>query len=96
MGINKGGKTFTKGDICVYEEKYSMYKFVMYLNTNMDGTVSVLDRSDPTQADTTIKNIPQNTLWEFSKAFGPKQNYKQNEINLDENALLETYVINKN
>lgn len=90
------GKTFAKGDLIVYEERAKVYKFVMYMGQPKDkiGEANVLTKDDPTKLDIVERSIPIGNLSEYSKSFGPKQNYKQNESNLDEGSLLETYVIN--
>lgn len=94
-GINKNGKVFSKGDMIVHEEQNNYYKFVMYVETLNNGSIRVLTKDDPMKPDIIEKTIPNGTLYEYSKVFGVRQFYKPNETNLDENALLETYVINK-
>lgn len=92
--INRVGKGFSTGDVCVYEEGPNVFKFVIYVKpgsaTAGGGTASILTKSGKGNDINNI-NVPLGSLYEYSKAQPVKQNYKPNEAKLDESDLLETY-----
>lgn len=87
-------KDFKRGQIIVYEEGYLTYKFVMYLSLNShDNTHNIITKENPTQSDTILKLVDIGSLHQYSKAEPITQNYKPNEANLNDDDLLETYIL---
>ena len=86
---------FTKGQIVVHEIQSETYKFVIFLENLPTGKTSILTKND---SDENIMEdeISKGLLFNYSKADKVVQNYKPNDTNLNDDELLETYIINKN
>ena len=85
-------KQFAKGQLVVYEDSSSSYKFVMYI-TQTGSEVTVLSKNDPENADITEMKIQVTSLYAYSKSEHIAQFYKQNDGLLNDDELMETYVI---
>lgn len=86
-------RDFKKGQMVVFEEEHGTYRFVIYLETNENGTYKIITKHEPSDADTIENNVARQSLFNYSKAEPIAQNYKPNEANLSEDELLETYII---
>jgi hypothetical protein len=86
-------KNFNKGKIVVYEDAFSTYKFVLFIKLE-NGLATILTKNEPTDADIIEKNnIPISSLYHYSKIENVSQNFRPNEALLNEDDLLETYII---
>src|SRR5207253_4723248 len=86
-------RNFNKGNIVVYEDGSSSYKFVMYLNVN-GGVATILTKNSPTDSDIIEMTVPVTSLYSYSKIEPISQTFKINESILTEEELLETYIMN--
>ncbi len=84
-----------KGDIVVYEESNNTYRFVMYIETDVNGQAKVLTKSKPNDNDIIDATVPETSLLNYSKIESIIQNFKPNEVNLNEEDILETYILNE-
>lgn len=87
--IDSINKNFARGEMIVYEEVANSRKFAVYLE-NVGDTHYILDKtngSDPIR-------VPIGNLYKYPNIQQIRQNYKPNEAKLDENDLLETYIMN--
>lgn len=91
-----GTQTFTKGDIVVYEESNNTYRFVMYIETDANGQAKILTKSKQSNNDIILQNVPETSLFNYSKVEPIVQNFKPNEANINEEDILETYVLYSN
>jgi hypothetical protein len=92
--IRKDGNTnYKKGDLVVFEEGNDVYKFVIFIKETNNGKAHILTKVDPTHKDITDANVPLTSLFAYSKMEPIVQTFKANEANLNEEDLLETYVI---
>lgn len=91
-------KDFLKGSIVVYEDGASSYKFVSFigLEAGGNGVANILTKNDPTNPDIIEIQVPVTSLYAYTKTEAVVQTYKPNESILNEEELLETYVLNKN
>lgn len=91
-------KDFTKGQLVVYEDGSSSYKFVALidLKTSNIGIANILTRNAPTDEDIIEKSVPITSLYGYTKMEPIIQNFKPNESNLNEDDLLETYIMMSN
>jgi len=87
-------RQFTKGQILVNEDGYGTYKFVLLINVN-NGKAKIITKNKPGDEDFIEKDIPVTSLFNYSKAEIIGQNFKPNEANMNEDDLIETYVIRK-
>ena len=94
--LNKrdGTSDFKKGDILVEMSGSGEYKFIMFEKTNIDGSSSFYTRDTPT-SEIVLKTGNTSTLSGYSKTEQIVQNFKPTETNLNEDELLETYIIYK-
>lgn len=88
-------KDFVRGQLIVYEDGSSSYKFVMFINLANVGVATILSKNDPTNEDIIEMQVPVTSLYGYSKMDPIVQNFKPNESLLNEEDLLETYVLNK-
>lgn len=93
-------KDFTKGSMVVYEDGSSSYKFALFIDlvtngTTSTGTATILYKNDPTNDDIIEIQVPVTSLYMYSKAEPIMQNYKPTEAILNEEDLLETYILYK-
>jgi hypothetical protein len=85
-------RDFSKGNILVHEEGSGQYRFVVFMGTT-DGTAKILTKSEHTDVDIIDKPVPVTALLSYSKAESIAQNFKISEASLNDDDLLETYVI---
>jgi hypothetical protein len=83
---------FSKGDIVVQEVQNETYKFVIFVAQN-DRVATIITKEDPKNVDTVQKDVSRDSLFNYSKHEKIMQNYKPNEANLNEDDLLETYIV---
>lgn len=89
-------KTFLPGQIVVNLVSFRTYKFCIYVaEGTLKGQSEILSKDNP--MDKSIKNYTVSTdnIYIYSDVNPIIQNYKFNESNLSEDALLETYIIKK-
>lgn len=91
-------RSFGKGQLVVREDGYGGYKFVLYLGVK-EGLVTILTKSEgkpdleiPEYIEDTCNNTD---LHNYSKAEPILQTFKPNESSMNEDDLLETYIIFK-
>ena len=89
-------RDFKKGQMVVYEEATSSYKFVIFVELAEGGVAFVLTKNEPTNSDIIDLKINIGSLYGYSKIEQIQQNFKPNESLLSEDELLETYIINAN
>lgn len=87
-------KPFYKGQIVVQEVQHETYKFVTYMEQT-GNQVKILTKEDARKEDIIEKNVPRDTLYNYSRYDNIVQIYKPLEANLNEEDLLETYIIDK-
>lgn len=86
-------REFIKGQMVVHEDNYGTFKFVIYLSTN-NGLCKILSKNNSDNEDIIeMDNIPVTSLHNYSKAEPITQTFRSNESNLNEEELLETYVL---
>lgn len=86
-------REFVKGQIIVHEDNYGTYKFVMFLSLS-DGLCNVLSKNNADDEDIIeLNNVPITSLHNYSKAEPITQSFRSNESNLNEEELLETYIL---
>lgn len=88
-------KEFTKGTIIIHEESASTYRFVLFYEQKSNGICRILTK-DTNVGDIIEKDVQMSVLYSYSKVEPIIQNFKVNESNMNEDELLETYIINKN
>jgi hypothetical protein len=90
---------FKKGQMVVYEENGDK-KFAMYLGVDQgqgqgfgQDKAVIITKNDPQNADKINQTINKTSLSHYSKAEPIAQVYKLNEANLNEDDLIETYIM---
>jgi hypothetical protein len=94
--VKKGAvKEFRKGQIVVMTDQDGTDKFVIHVKQKADGISRIItkDKIDASTANFIEKDIPTSSLSDYSSSEQIKQNFKMNESNLSEEALLETYTV---
>jgi hypothetical protein len=95
--INKMSRHFSKNDIVVYEEAPDTYKFVLLLSVeqNNNNNNSINNAIIISKENNNLQRIqiPLGNLYEYSKHFPIKQDYTTENAGLDENHLLESYIM---
>jgi hypothetical protein len=94
--VKKGAvKEFRKGQIVVMTDQDGVDKFVIHVKQKADGVSRIItkDKIDASIANFIEKDVPMSSLNDYSASEQIKQNFKMNESNLNEEALLETYVV---
>lgn len=91
-------RNFKKGDIVVHEVQHDTYMFVLYLS-DRDNKATILTGKEPIRGivekkDIIEKEVPKDILFNYSKYEIIQQNYDVEKANLNEEKLLETYIIN--
>jgi hypothetical protein len=96
VNIRRDGiQQFTKGKIVIYEESNNIYRFVMYIETDTNGQAKILTKSKPTDNDIIENIVPETSLLHYSDVEPLVQNFKPNETNMNEDDILETYILNE-
>jgi hypothetical protein len=86
-------REFTKGQLLVHEDGYGSYKFVIFVETNTTGVAKIFTKRENTDTDIINSEVPVTSLLNYSRAEPIAQTYKPNEANMNEDDLLETYVV---
>jgi hypothetical protein len=92
---SEAGLNIKAGQIVVYETSNNTYKFAIFHARNNNNTVKLITRDKP-KSDIDFKDIPIGNVKNYIRDDNVLQNYKPNTANLNEDDLLEVYVINKN
>ena len=79
------------GDIVVLDEGNGVNRFILLLRVN-NSVANVITKNDAL-TDMINKDYPINSLLNYSRHEPIVQNYKVNEANLTEEAIIETYNI---
>lgn len=87
-------KEFKQGQIVVQEIQNETYKFAIYVSQN-NNQVTILTKEDQNKNDMIEKKVAKDVLFNYSRYDNIVQNYKPMEANLNEEELLETYVVGK-
>ena len=82
---------FKKGQMVVEEYAANSYNFVLFIENNTNGTCKVFTRGP--NKDILEANIASTSLYPYSKPETIEQTFKANEINLNEDDLIETYIV---
>lgn len=85
-----------RGQVIVYEDGHGSYKFVIYLETQSDGNVRILTKNEPNDNDVIENIVSAFSLLNYSRGEPIAQTFKANEASMNEEDLLETYIIKKN
>lgn len=85
-------RLFTKGQLIVHEEGFGTYKFVLFMSVN-NGVCNILTKNDPMNEDIIEITTPITSLYNYSKSEPITQIFKPNEANMNEEDLLETYIL---
>jgi len=88
-------KKFVPGMIIVYEVQNETFKFVIFVKYNNNSTVKILTKNDPKDKDCIESDLEPSPLFLYSRTETILQTYKPSEFNLNEEEILETYVLNK-
>lgn len=84
---------FKKGQLVIYENGYDSYKIVMFLGIE-NNTATILTKNDPGDKDIIeVKNIAITSLFNYAKGEQIMQNFKPTDALLNEDEILETYVV---
>lgn len=87
-------KEFHKGQIVVMGDQTGVDRFVIFVEQKKNGLARIITKDKLDQnANFIEKEVPVSSLNEFSVTETIKQNFKMNESNLNEESLLETYVV---
>ncbi len=70
-----------------------LYKFVMFNGTTQNGQAKILTKNNPDDTDVIELIVPQASLSQYAANLQIMQNFKPNEASMNEEDLLETYVI---
>jgi hypothetical protein len=87
-------RDFVNGQIVLYEHSAKAYKFAIYIKQKEDnsGMAYILTRDDPTKG-ISLRELPINSLSGYSKTDPIIQNFKAGEALMNEEDLLETYIL---
>ena len=95
--IRRDYSEFTEGQILVHEIGASAYKFVILLKDNGDNTCKILSKIDSSTSSEVDKfkeeTVSKGSLYGYLRSENIEQTFKPNEINLNEEDLLETYLV---
>lgn len=87
------GRPFVKGQIAVYEDGHGSYKFVIFCNyENGTDSAKIITKNDGTN-DLVFDIVNSSMILNYSKAEPIMQTFRQNEANMNEDDLLETYIV---
>jgi hypothetical protein len=85
-------KDFHTGEIVVHKSGNGQLKFAMFLNSTANGHVNILTELNQNSE----KSVPAYSIVKYSLAESIVQTFKPNEAKMNEDDLLETYIINEN
>jgi len=84
-------KSAKPGEVVVLDEGNGTNKFVLFLSVD-NGVANIITKDD-SSVDLVNKQVPITSLYNYSRHEPIAQNYKANEANLSEEAIIETYNI---
>lgn len=89
------GGALKRGDIIVYEDEGAMKFGIFYERSlnNIGYVVMITKDNNAEHGEAVYKVVSEGGIFEYPKAYTIKQNFKQNDVKLDEDELLETYVM---
>ena len=87
---------FKKGQIAVYNDEYGSEKFCIYVGSVDGSSCKIITRESHENKNMISQNIPNGNVHGYTKVDPIVQTFKANESNLNEEDLLETYIINSN
>ena len=87
-------KPYKPGQIVLHEVRNGLYKFVIFVSQN-GNEATILTKEDQTKKDIIQSKVGNDKLFSYSKYDAIVQNYKPMVTNLNEDELLETYVVGK-
>lgn len=91
--IRKEDKTpFIRGQLIVQEFRHDTYRFCLFLKKENNMNY-LLTRNDPKDKDYIEIMVTDDMIYNYSKYENIQQTFKPNESNLNEEDLLETYVM---
>lgn len=82
---------FKKGQLIVHEDGFGSYKFVLFVSPANNENVVIMTKDD--SGEFTENTVHVSSLINYSKSEPIAQTFKQNEANMNEDDLLETYII---
>lgn len=83
---------FEEGQIVVHQIQNQQFAFVVFVSQN-NNIATVLTKINPTDQTLSVANVDMNLLFNYSKLEPILQNYKPMEANLNDDELLETYIV---
>jgi hypothetical protein len=87
-------KNIKLGQVVILDEGNGVYRFVLCLSISDNGIARVYTKDENINPDEIIeKTVPITSIFNYSRHEPIQQNYKLNEANLTEEAILETYTI---
>lgn len=94
--IRPDEKTFARGQIIVHQEEKDVYKFVLYLEDRVGGRAVIMTKNDPLKKDEKkiTRVVSKTYLMCYAKTEPIYQEFKIDDALLNEEDLLETYIIN--
>lgn len=87
-------KQFEAGQMIIQEVQNQTYKFAIFVE-QVNNLVTILTKEDQKSEDIIYKSVTGDSLYNYSRYETILQNYKPMEANLNEEELLETYVVSK-
>ncbi|QKF93868.1 hypothetical protein QKU48_gp0410 [Fadolivirus algeromassiliense] len=91
-----GPKDFIKGQMLVQEVGAKIYKFVAFVEQVQNNMAVILTKDNPKDEIIKPSNpIGMGALFAYTSTEPILQNYKPTELNLNEEELLETYIVGK-
>lgn len=91
--IREISEPFIKGQMAIEVIDSNLYKWCLIFKINNNQTLDIITKQNPDDIDLINKTIRIETLKQYSSSEKIEQN-STNEINLSEDKLLETYLIN--
>ena len=88
-------KDFIRGNIIIHEEAANTFRFVLFYGESSPGVCRILTK-DQKSNEIIEMDVSISLLYQYSKVEPIVQNFKINDANLNEDDLLETYILKKN
>lgn len=86
------GTLYKKGQMIVYPESNDTYKFALFYKKNETGAI-IYTRTEPSNKTIIRRVIPYSSVLHYSQSDKIIQDFKPNIASLNEDDLLETYII---
>ena len=86
-------RLFKKGDILVQEVQNDTFKFILFIEKQVNNCAKIFTKEDANKKDIIEKIVSYDSLFNYSRYEPIVQDYKPNEVNLNEEDLLEIYDI---